>query len=265
MFEWVDVQDDSRQVISPRGLLRDRGFDDGTEVAKNVIMFHTGFAIPYILEHHSVSQYPFKVPGFLSNPPLFGPVGRDDICLVQGGYGAPAAACLAEVLIEMGCRRLFVFSLGGGVSDKVKLGDMVLPVEVLREEGTSFHYVPEGAYARPDPNLLEKLRGFLGGVDDLEVYEGRTVSTDAPFRQTVKKELRWRREGILAVEMEMSAVFTVAEFHGIQAVGFVTISDEHDLEGNTPWRWDKEGMREGRSRAVDLLMDFAGRLSDGTG
>jgi uridine phosphorylase len=185
------------------------------------------------------------------------------LCLVQGGYGAPAAACLVEVAIELGCRRLFVFGLGGGVGKETGLGDLVLPTEVVREEGVSFHYCDRPGNARPDSDLLQELRRFLARLGDVKVHEGKTLSTDAPFRQTVKKELRWREEGVLAVEMEVSAVLTVARHYGVPAVALLAISDKHDLEGKSPWTWDEEGMRKGRSRAIDLMIDFAGRFSDG--
>jgi uridine phosphorylase len=262
MVGWFDPEDGSRLVISPGAFVRDRGFDESMTLAENVVMFHTGSAIPYITQAYSVREYPFKLPGFLSNPQVYRLEEQEGVALVQGGYGAPAAVCLLEVAVELGCKRLLVLGLGGGVGKDVKLGDLVLPEEIVREEGTSFHYVPGAGNARPDPNLLGKLRDFLSGFADLTFHEGRTVSTDAAFRQTLNKELRWREQGILAVEMEMSALLAGARYHAIPAVGLLVVSDKHDLEGDTPWTWDEPGMRAGRQRAIDLMIDFAGRIAD---
>jgi uridine phosphorylase len=262
MVRWFDPSDESRLVISPRDFLRDRGFDGSLRIPENVVMFHTGSAIPYIKRNHTLREYPFKVPGFLSNPGIYGLEGHEDVGLIQGGYGAPAAVCLLEALIELGCKRLLIFGLGGGVGERLELGDIVLPSEVVREEGTSFHYVSHEDNARPDAVMLGKLREFLSSVDDLTFHEGKTVSTDAAFRQTLDKELRWRDEGVLAVEMEMSALLTAARFHNVPAVGLLVISDKHDLEGATPWTWDEDGMRAARERAIDLLIEFAVRMAD---
>lgn len=262
MIQWFDPADTSRLVISPRDFLSDRGFDGSVGIPGNVILFHTDSAIPYIKEKYAVIEYPFEVPGFLSNPHIYRLETREDIALIQGGYGAPAAVCLLEALIELGCKRLFALGLGGGVAENLDLGDLVLPAEIVREEGTSFHYVSHEGNARPDPVLLGKLRRFLSGIDGLTFYEGKTVSTDAAFRQTVKKELGWRRDGILAVEMEMSALLVAARYHGIPAVCLLVVSDKHDLEGDTPWTWHKEGMRAGRMRGIDLMIEFAGGIAD---
>ena len=248
-------------MISARNYIRDHGLDAKARIAPNVVMFHTGSAIPYLSETRHLREYSFKIPGFLGNPPVYGLEGSKDVCLVQGGYGAPAAACLVEAVVELGCRRIFALGLGGGVAEDVELGDAVIPSDIVREEGTSFHYVAGAENACPDAALLGDLRRFLTGKDDLRVHEGKTVSTDAPFRQTVDKERRWRDEGILAVEMELSAVLTVARYHRIPAVALLVISDKHDLEGVTPWTWGKDGMREGRERAIDLLVDFARGIS----
>jgi uridine phosphorylase len=261
MIRWFDKRDNSRLVISPRDFLRDRGFDESTTLPETVVMFHTGSAMPHIAETYSIEKYPFALPGFLSNPPVYRLQNLDGVALVQGGYGAPAAACLFEAAIALGCRRLLAFGLAGGVAREVMLADLVLPTEIVREEGTSFHYVSDNDNARPDPILLGCLRSFLAGVEGLDFHEGKTVSTDAAFRQTVSKELRWRQEGVLAVEMEMSALLTVARYHTIPAVSLLVISDKHDLEGDTPWTWDKAGMREGRTRGIDLMIGFARMLA----
>ena len=262
MIQWFDPLDKSRLVISPEDFLCDRGFDGSVKIPPNVIMFHTGSAIPYIKEKHAVREFPFKVPAFLGNPQIYRPEEHEGVALIQGGYGAPAAVCLLEALIELGCRRLFLFGLGGGVGESLRLGDLVLPSEIVREEGTSFHYAAHDRNARPDRALFDKLHDFLSSTDGLEFHKGKTVSTDAAFRQTVKKELRWRREGILAVEMEMSALLVVAQYRSIPAVALLAVSDKHDLEEDTPWTWDEDGMRAGRTHAIDLMIEFAERIAD---
>ena len=257
MIRWFDPEDKSRLVISPGDFLRDRGFDESMTIPENVVILHTRSAIPYITGKYAVSEYPFVVPGFLSNPHIYGLAGQAKVGLVQGGYGAPAAACLLESVIELGCKRLFLLGLAGAVGEDVELGELVIPSEIVREEGTSFHYMPDAGNVRPDEDLLKRLRGFLSGSGDLVLHEGKTVTTDAAFRQTLRKELRWREEGILAVEMEMSALLVVARYHSVPAVALLVISDKHDLDGDTPWTWDEEGMRAARMNAIDLMIEFA--------
>ncbi len=255
--KWCNPSDDSRLIISPRDYVRDRGLDGSATIGESLVMFETGSAIPHVIKTNAVEEYPFKLPGFLGNPSLYALRDQSRIVLVQGGYGAPSAVCYLEAAIALGCKRLLVFGQCGGVGRQVEVGDLVLPTEVVREEGTSFHYVPSEQNALPDQSLLDELRHHLTLSDDLIVHEGKTVSTDAAFRQTVKKERHWRKENILGVDMEMSALLTVARYHQIPAVGLLIISDKHDLDGDTPWTWGGTGMRAKRLQAIDLLVAFA--------
>ncbi len=60
----------------------------------------------------------------------------------------------------------------------------------------------------------------------MSVHEGRVWSTDAPFRETVKKVIHYQQAGALAVDMETSALFTVASFRGILMAVALVVSDE---------------------------------------
>jgi uridine phosphorylase len=259
MNEWCDTGDDSRLVISPRDYVASRGLSGADTIAERLIMFETGAAIPHITGTYPVEEYPFHLPGFLGNPPVYVLGGENDVALVQGGYGAPAAACNLEAAIELGCRMLFIFGQCGGVGRGLQVGDLVIPTEVVREEGTSFHYTSDDENARPDARLLSALGDFLESNTEhgFVVHTGQTVTTDAAYRQTVKKELRWREEGILGVEMELSALLTVARYRAIPAVGLLVVSDKHDLDGNSRWTWGDDNFRERRLRAIDLLIEFA--------
>jgi purine-nucleoside phosphorylase len=73
-------------------------------------------------------------------------------------------------------------------------------------------------------------------------------STDAPFRETVGKVLGYQKQGVLAVDMEISALFTVADFRGIELAAALTVSDElHDLA------W-KHGFREPRFKRTREML-----------
>lgn len=257
MKAWFDPSDDSRSIISPKGYMRDRGLPASAAISDNLVMFLTGAAIPHVVATHAVKEHPFRLPAFLGNPSLYMLKDMNQIVLVEPAYGAPAAVCCLETAIALGCKRLLVFGQCGGVGRGVEVGDLVLPAEVTREEGTSFHYVADPKNAYPDEGLLAALRAFLQRLDGPTVHEGKTISTDAPFRQTLRKERRWRDEGILGVDMEMSALLTVARYHGIPAVGLLIVSDKHDLDGAKAWTWGGDEMRARRLEAVDLIIEFA--------
>lgn len=261
MMNWCDPSDNSRLIISPRGYVSFRGVGESSTIAERLVMFETGAAIPHIIEKYSPEEYPFKFPGFLSNHPVYALAGKSNISLVQGGYGAPAAVCALEAAIALGCKYFFVFGTCGGIHQDLKVGDLVIPTEVVREEGTSFHYLPDQSNAFPDENLLVELDNYLRSTDRTGIHVGKTVSTDAPFRQTLNKELRWRSEGILSVDMETSALLTVARYYRIPAVSLHIVSDAHDLEGDRPWTWGDQDFKAKRLKAIDDFIEFVRNVS----
>ena len=128
-----------------------------------------------------------------------------------------------------------------------------MPTCCQREEGTSFHYLPPTVNAAPDRNMRELLANHLDKHNFL-YREGKTVSTDAPYRQTINTELTWRKNGILGVDMEMSAVFALCEHLEIPCVGLFVVSDAHDLTEKMDWKWNEQLFEKNLKNSFNLLM-----------
>ena len=140
--------------------------------------------------------------------------------------GSPQAAIILERLIAMGARKILGFGCCGSLQPDLSIGHMVIPTEALSEEGTSVHYpLPEGVEGKADEFIsqicLEKCREKKS-----KVHSGKVWTTDAIYRETRGKVRRYGEMGLLAVEMEMSALFTVAAFRQVQFGGLMAVSDE---------------------------------------
>ena len=130
------------------------------------------------------------------------------------GIGAPLAVGLLEEMIARGCRK-FAACGGCGVLDKeIAVGHLLLPTAALRDEGTSYHYLPPSREVEMNPHALAAIEGVLKrhGIDYLRT---KTWTTDAIYRETVDKAQAYLAEGCLAVEMEAAAFFAVAQFRGV--------------------------------------------------
>lgn len=148
------------------------------------------------------------------------------ISLAGPFIGAPYAAMLLENLIAWGARWIIFIGLCGGISQKVKIGDVVVPSSAWIDEGTSRHYTREwGTPAVPSENVVACIGKSLHNAG-LAHHEGSVWTTDAVFRETPEKVKRYQGEGALAVEMETSALFTIARFRGIQLAAVHVVSDE---------------------------------------
>jgi uridine phosphorylase len=130
------------------------------------------------------------------------------------GIGAPLAVGLLEEMIARGCRK-FIACGGCGVLDQdIAVGHLLLPVAAIRDEGTSYHYLPPSREVEADLYAVDVLENVLRrhGLDYLRT---KTWTTDAIYRETHAKAAAYRAEGCLAVEMEAAAFFAVAKFRGV--------------------------------------------------
>ena len=170
----------------------------------------------------------------------------------QAPYGAPGTIMLLEELVAFGVKRTVFLGYCGAIQKKISIGDVVLPVEAIREEGTSYHYLPEGEKSSPDPTIQKKLSNWTAMMD-LSFHEGTIWTTDAPYRETPEKLRRYRSEGVLGVEMEMAAVFAFGKARGISAGAILLVSDEISEEG---WRIGllSPQINTARKKAIEILM-----------
>jgi len=101
---------------------------------------------------------------------------------------------------------------------------VIIPTKAVRDEGTSFHYQEPSRYSYPSDLMLSCVRRALG-ENNVPFREGGTWTTDAFFRETPEKVKRYYEEGCLAVEMEASALFSVAHFRKKHIGGIFTAGD----------------------------------------
>lgn len=257
---WFDSIDATQPVITAEALLRAEGSPilkaDPQTVA---VTFHTRSALRY-LDSSGIRRPLGRLPRFLGPTDLGCVADPARVWLLEGGFGAPAAVDTLEVLRACGVRQLLMVGLCGGLAAGAKVGDIIVPDAVLREEGTSYHYVAAAHDAIPDAGLKAGLSARLRS-SGLDFCGGRTVSTDAPYRQTLRTESTWRDDGVIGVDMEASAVLAVAHALGVAAAAVLVVSDVHDPDGRVGWEWRSAEFRPVLERTVDAVVEHAIELS----
>jgi purine-nucleoside phosphorylase len=152
--------------------------------------------------------------------------GDDGFSLVGPFIGAPHAVLLLENLICQGISQVIFTGWCGSVSPNASVGDIIIPSKAYSDEGTSGHYpLSEGMPSGPDTALADLLADACQG-QGLPVKRGAVWTTDAIYRETPEKIDHFRKMGALAVDMEFSALLTVAAFRGIQLAAALIVSDE---------------------------------------
>jgi len=178
--------------------------------------------------------------------------------LAGPAIGAPQAIMILEKLIVLGARRVILMGWTGSLNPALSPGDLILPDEAVSEEGTSPHYSEERR-PRPSSRLLQDLRRAMK-QEGLSYKQGPVWTTDAPYREMIDKVRAYQSQGVLGVDMETSAFFTVSAFRGIEAAALLIVSD--NLSGLT-WR---HGFREprfiqARKQVIQFLYQFVVRSS----
>jgi len=125
--------------------------------------------------------------------------------------GAPLAAASLEAAIVMGARKFIACGGAGVLTSSIPVGHLVVPTAAIRDEGTSYHYLPPSLEVKPHPRALRAIKDTLKNAG-LNFIAGRTWTTDGLYRETRAKVNLRRQQGCVVVEMEAAAFFAVARF-----------------------------------------------------
>jgi|SRR5208283_118594 len=148
------------------------------------------------------------------------------VALAGPMLGAPQAVLVLEKMIALGVRKFIAAGWCGSLRNEVRIGDIVLPSGAISEEGTSGHY--PGVVCAPSSELFNSLKSALTSMGQT-IHEGTVWTTDAPFRETYAKMKAFQSQGVLSVDMETSALFSVSRFRGVDLAVVLVVSD--DLSG----------------------------------
>jgi uridine phosphorylase len=126
--------------------------------------------------------------------------------IVPRTIGGPYAVLIAEQMAVSGARVVLGLTSAGQVSRSMPVPGLVVATSAVRDEGTSYHYLPPGAAIEGPKSVARLLKRELRKVSP-RVLSGRVWTTDAPYRETASQLAGHARAGVLAVEMQAAALF----------------------------------------------------------
>ena len=182
------------------------------------------------------------------------------LAVVGPFVGAPYAVMLLETLIAWGTTQIIFFGWCGAISPHVKIGDIIIPTGAIADEGTSKHYHPsEDGRSLPSSYILKNTKQALTQAG-LDFHQGIVWSTDAIYRETGEKVKYYQENDVLAVEMELSALFTVGKFRHVQMGGILVVSDELST---LTWRpgFRDQRFKESRLSVIKTIMAISNALN----
>ncbi|HQV27142.1 MAG TPA: nucleoside phosphorylase [Thermoflexales bacterium] len=171
------------------------------------------------------------------------PVGGTKVLLTHPGVGAPLAAGFLEEMIAFGSRSVIACGGCGVLDSTLPVGHVLVPNTAVRDEGTSFHYLPPAREVAASPRAVAAIEAVLrarGVPYDLV----KTWTTDALYRETRARVTRRQAEGCRTVEMEASAFFAVAQFRGIDFGQLLYAGDDVAAAEWTHRDWTRHAVRD---------------------
>ncbi len=176
---------------------------------------------------------------------------RIEVGIIRHVVGAPFAVLVAEELFASGCQLLIHVTSSGQIVQKEDPPFFVLVEKALRDEGTSYHYLPPSDFSFLRSDLLELFARTLDG--DPSICCGATWTTDAPFRETQESIRQAEQRGILAVEMEAAALYAFAQARDKAVVCFAHVTNQMgQVEGDF-----EKGEEAGSHDALGLIAAVA--------
>lgn len=135
-----------------------------------------------------------------------------EIVLCQAPVGSAPAAQILDWLMGYGVEA--VISAGScGALTALPENTFLVPTRALRDEGTSYHYLPPARFVDMSPQAVAAIKAALDHKQ-FPYTECTTWTTDGFFRETREKVEYRRREGCAVVEMECAALAACAKFRG---------------------------------------------------
>jgi uridine phosphorylase len=181
--------------------------------------------------------------------------GGTEFGIVGCAVGASFAVLVAEEMFASGCQLLISVTSSGQISPAAHPPPYFILIDkALRDEGTSYHYLPPADYAHLDAGLLVLFAGAFAGLA-VPVFRGATWTTDAPFRETAAAVTEAQAAGVAAVEMEAAALYAFALARRRAVVCFAHVTNQMGTVDND----FEKGHAGGAYDALALIETTAGR------
>lgn len=230
-------------------------------------------------DRHTITLPRRVVLGFLGDPvdeyaaaaggevlEVYHTIGRDtniyrirhkdqELCLCRAPLGGSAAVQLLDFLFGHGVRQVIAAGSCGALVP-ISENAFLLPAKALRDEGTSYHYLPPARFVETSSRLRSALAQTLT-AHGLSFRECITWTTDGFYRETEAMTAHRREEGCTVVEMECASMAACAVFRGAEFAQLLYTADSLADAANYDARnWGENSVLP----ALQICLDAAASL-----
>lgn len=255
LFDKKDYSEAS--VFKPENLLREARRQKSIpecEIPDVCLLDPDGDIVTYLTNSDRASKNSCW-PGYHTTMYEFELMGQT-IGIIGEAVGASFAVLVAEQMFACGCKLLISITSAGTITPPPKNDQFILIKEALRDEGTSYHYLPPEEPSQLNQDLLEKLKP-LQSDPELSMGTGTSWTTDAPYRETQSEIDKAEQMEITAVEMEAAALYAFAEARQRPVICFAHLTNTLAREAGD----FEKGLENGSIASLNLIKKVISKVT----
>ena len=183
--------------------------------------------------------------------------------LIDFGIGSPQAALIINCLAYLdNLKSVIMLGMCGGIDDSLEVGDFLVPSAAIRGEGTSRHYLPHEFPAIPASSVNLYCIGAVRKVG-LTPRFGIVYTTDRRLWEFDEEFINYlRKQRILAIEMELATLFSVAYRYEVPIGSIMLVSDMPlQKKGIKDKRLHNKIYSEYMETHLDIAMDAVAKIN----
>lgn len=187
--------------------------------------------------------------------------GRE-VTICSTGIGSPSAAIALEELATVGVETFIRVGTTGALQPEIEIGDTVVATGAAKDEGTTKRYEDTSVPAVPEYGVLSALVEEAD-TRNAPVHVGPIATDDAYYAETDVAVGAWSEAGLLCVEMEAAALFTLARRKGLAAGAICTVDGnlvEGTQKGETEDDEIPEKAKNNVGRAIEIALEAASSI-----
>ena len=148
------------------------------------------------------------------------------ITIINFGMGSPNAATIMDLLSAIEPKAVLFLGKCGGLKKKNEVGDLILPIAAIRNDGTSDDYLPPEIPALPAFSLQRVVSSTIRN-HERDYWTGTVLTTNKrvwEYDERFKRYLEKTRA--MAIDMETATIFTVGFHNEIPTGALLLVSDQ---------------------------------------
>ncbi|MBY0759113.1 MULTISPECIES: nucleoside phosphorylase [Sellimonas] len=179
----------------------------------------------------------------------------EDICLCQAPVGSAASTQILDWLIGYGVTKVISSGTCGALAELPE-NTFLVPTKALRDEGTSYHYLPPSRYVNICSDALYAIEKVFQKCN-IPYLECMTWTTDGFYRETREKVMYRKEEGCMVVEMECASLAACAEFRDIKFGQILFTADTlANIDAYDERNWGEDSFEKALYICLDIVHEM---------